>query len=78
LSAWKLPAVFNWLQTRGDINEREMLRTFNCGIGMVILVAEGSANEICQALDTAGESVYRIGRVTNHADNTPRVNYIRS
>jgi phosphoribosylformylglycinamidine cyclo-ligase len=78
LSAWELPEVFNWLQTRGGINETEMLRTFNCGIGMVILVAEGSANEICQALDTAGEAVHRIGRVTNHPKNTPRVNYIRS
>ena len=78
LSAWELPAVFNWLQSRGGINETEMLRTFNCGIGMVMLVAEDSADEICQALDTAGEVVYRIGRVTNHADKTSRVNYIRS
>ena len=78
LSAWELPAVFNWLQTRGGINETEMLRTFNCGIGMVILVAEDSADEICHALDTAGEAVYRIGRVTNHADKTSRVKYIRS
>jgi len=78
LSAWELPAVFQWLQTRGGINETEMLRTFNCGIGMVILVAEDIADEICQALDTAGEAVYKIGRVTNHAGNTPRVTYIRS
>ena len=35
LSAWQLPPVFKWLQTRGGIEEKEMLRTFNCGIGMV-------------------------------------------
>lgn len=78
LSAWEFPEVFKWLQSRGNIEEQEMLRTFNCGIGMVILVAEDSADEICQALSAADEAVFRIGRVTGHAKNSPRVNYIRS
>ena len=78
LSAWELPAVFNWLQTRGGINETEMLRTFNCGIGMALLVAEDSVTEICRVLSEADEPVYRIGRVTQHQDGEPRVNYIRS
>ncbi len=78
LSAWKFPAVFNWLQTHGGIKEQEMLRTFNCGIGMVLLVTEDSAGEICRALDKAEEPVYRLGRVIEHSDSTSRVNYIRS
>jgi phosphoribosylformylglycinamidine cyclo-ligase len=78
LSAWKMPAVFEWLQSRGRISEQEMLRTFNCGIGMVILVTEESADNICRALAAAGESVYRIGRVTGHQAKASRVNYIRS
>jgi len=78
LSAWELPAVFNWLQTRGGIGEQEMLRTFNCGIGMVILVTEDSADEICRALAEADETVYRLGRVIKHSDTAPRVTYIRS
>ena len=78
LSAWEFPEVFNWLQTRGGIEEQEMLRTFNCGIGMVILVAEDSADEICQALSEANESVYHLGHVTEHSVDTQRVKYIRS
>ena len=78
LSAWEFPAVFNWLQRRGGIEEQEMLRTFNCGIGMVILVAESSADEISQALAAADEAVCRLGKVTKQADNGPRVSYVRS
>jgi phosphoribosylformylglycinamidine cyclo-ligase len=78
LSAWEMPAVFNWLQKRGRIDEQEMLRTFNCGIGMVILVAEKSADKICGVLTEAGEPVYRIGHVTEHQAKASRVNYIRS
>ena len=78
LSAWELPAVFSWLQTNGGIEEKEMLRTFNCGIGMALLVAEDSATEICRVLSEADEPVYRIGHVTQHRDGEPRVNYIRS
>ena len=78
LSAWEFPEVFNWLQTRGGIEEQEMLRTFNCGIGMVILVAAESADEISRALAAAGESVCRLGTVTELADAGQRVSYIRS
>jgi len=78
LSAWELPAIFKWLQSRGGINEQEMLRTFNCGIGMVLLVAEDSVDEICRALTEAGEPVFRLGRVIQSSDPTRRVNYIRS
>ncbi len=78
LSAWTLPAVFQWLQARGGIEEKEMLRTFNCGIGMVLLVSEASADDICAALKRADEPVYRLGRVVDCEDGGRRVNYIRS
>ena len=78
LSAWQMPAVFRWLQTSGGIEEQEMLRTFNCGIGMALLVTEDSADEICRKLTEADESVYRLGRVIECPDSTRRVNYIRS
>jgi len=78
LSAWELPAVFQWLQERGGIEEQEMLRTFNCGIGMALLVAENSVEEICSALNKAGEHVYRLGRVIESSDDTRRIRYIRS
>ncbi len=78
LSAWALPAVFRWLQDSGQIDESEMLRTFNCGIGMVILVSEESAHDICQALTSAGHAPYRLGRVVAHHESGPRVTYIRT
>ena len=78
LSSWQFPDVFDWLQSRGGIEEREMLRTFNCGIGMVILAGEDDADHICKALNKVGERVHRIGRVTDTADAPQRVQYIRS
>jgi len=78
LSAWKFPAVFKWLQSRGRIDEQEMLRTFNCGIGMVLLTSADSADEIFQLLYKAGESVYRLGRVIEGSEIAPRVSYTRS
>jgi len=78
LSAWSLPAIFQWLQTRGGIEEKEMLRTFNCGIGMVLVVDKNSAGEISAALQRAGEAVYPLGRVIDCADNRRRVTYIRT
>jgi phosphoribosylformylglycinamidine cyclo-ligase len=55
-----------------------MLRTFNCGIGMVLLVAEDTAADVCRTLKASGEAVYRIGKVTETADGEPRVSYLRS
>jgi len=78
LSAWALPAVFRWLQNAGEIAESEMLRTFNCGIGMAILVSEDSADDICHTLASAGEAVYRLGRVVEHDESELRVTYIRT
>ena len=78
LSAWEFPPVFKWLQEKGGIQEQEMLRTFNCGIGMVLLVTEDIADDVCKALQSSGDAVYRIGKVTQPADNEARVIYTRS
>jgi len=77
LSAWKMPAVFQWLQSRGNIGEKEMLRTFNCGIGMVLIVDENAAGDVGSALKSAGEAVIELGRVVGRADGQRRVEYIR-
>lgn len=63
LDAWSLPEVFRWLAHRGGIEAPEMLKTFNCGIGMVLVVAEESAEELASTLRLAGESVVPLGRV---------------
>ena len=66
-AAWPRPAVFSWLQRAGNVEEREMLRTFNCGIGMVIVVAADDAERARALLARQGETVFRIGAVRARA-----------
>ncbi len=61
--AWPLPPLFRWLQERGNVADGEMHRVFNCGIGMVIVVAEKDAKRAQALLEKAGERVWRIGEV---------------
>ncbi len=63
LDAWELPGVFGWLMEEGGLSEPEMLKTFNCGIGMVVVADAGRAGALAAALSEAGESVSVIGRV---------------
>jgi len=58
---WPLPPVFQWLAQQGEMEDRELARTLNCGIGMVAIVDPGAANTVQQSLNEAGETVYRIG-----------------
>ncbi len=62
-SAWELPAVFNFLREQGNIETREMARTFNCGIGMVLVIAPESVDEAMGILTSEGETVYRLGEI---------------
>ena len=63
LDAWDLPAVFRWLAETGNISEAELLKTFNSGIGMVVVVSAENAEAIEKLLYEQGETVYRIGTV---------------
>ncbi len=65
--SWPLPPLFVWLQQRGNVAELEMLRVFNCGIGMVVIVAEQHARAATELLSAAGETVWRIGAVYERA-----------
>ena len=62
-AAWPRPKLFDWLQAEGNVAENEMHRVFNCGIGMVIVVAAADAEQAMAELKAAGEAVYRIGRI---------------
>ena len=63
LGAWALPEVFAWLRGVGGMDEREMLKTFNCGIGMIVVVDADRAGALKDVLDGAGETVVDLGRV---------------
>ena len=62
-ASWPRPEVFQWLQREGNVAEDEMHRVFNCGIGMVVVVAEADAGPATALLTAAGETVHRIGRI---------------
>jgi phosphoribosylformylglycinamidine cyclo-ligase len=63
LGAWQLPPVFQWLAAEGGLAEAEMLKTFNAGIGMVLVVAADRAEALAALLAEAGESVHPLGHV---------------
>ena len=63
LDSWARPAVFGWLQQAGNIEETEMLRTFNCGIGFVLCVAPAFEDDVLDSLTRAGEMAVSIGRI---------------
>jgi phosphoribosylformylglycinamidine cyclo-ligase len=61
--AWKMPAIFRYLQDQGGIEPKEMVRTFNCGIGMAIVVSREDETEVFNSLHEAGETIYRLGAI---------------
>ncbi len=67
---WAQPAVFDWLQHQGNIEDDELLRTFNCGIGMVAVVPEERADEAVALLTDAGEIASVIGRIEAEQGDT--------
>lgn len=72
--SWDLPALFKWLQAEGNITHAEMYKTFNCGIGMAVVVAKEHVSEAKALLTDAGETVYEIGHIrTQHAGEAPTV-----
>jgi phosphoribosylformylglycinamidine cyclo-ligase len=64
LTSWRAPAVFGWLANAGRLPEAEMLRTFNCGIGMVAVVAKAEADALVRLLHEWGEAPVVIGEIT--------------
>ena len=74
LGAITVPPVFGWLARSGGVAESEMLRTFNCGIGMIVVVASDAADGVSATLREAGEAPVRLGRIVEAGAD--RVTYI--
>lgn len=72
-SNWQRNAIFDWLQTQGSIADEEMYRTFNCGIGMVVCVAEAAAEQTLNILTQNGEKCWPIGFIEACPANQPQV-----
>ncbi|MDA1154389.1 MAG: phosphoribosylformylglycinamidine cyclo-ligase [Proteobacteria bacterium] len=67
LGSWSLPPVFGWLVQTGGMAQAELLKTFNAGIGMVLVVDAARAEALAALLSEAGETVHRIGTITEGA-----------
>lgn len=71
-SSWTMPPLFKWLQEQGNVDAQEMYRVFNCGVGMVVIVAAEDADAAIASLSAAGETVYRLGRIDARKDGEPQ------
>ena len=74
--SWRWPPIFHWLQDAGKVNTAEMYRTFNCGIGMVLVVSPGEAEKTLGLLRTVGEPAWRLGTIREHDGKAGRVRYV--
>jgi phosphoribosylformylglycinamidine cyclo-ligase len=73
INSWQRPAVFDWLQAQGNVDEIEMHRVLNCGVGMIICVAPEDAEAALACLRAAGEQPWVIGRIDSAAEGSDRV-----
>jgi phosphoribosylformylglycinamidine cyclo-ligase len=70
--SWKRPAIFDWLKRHGNIDELEMQRTFNCGIGMAVIVSQADAPATLAALAADGVEAYEIGAIVKRDPGSPQ------
>jgi phosphoribosylformylglycinamidine cyclo-ligase len=74
--AWPVPPVFRWLGRTGRVPTEEMLRAFNCGLGMVLVVADADAEAATALLTRGGETVFRIGTIEADVEQAePRISF---
>jgi phosphoribosylformylglycinamidine cyclo-ligase len=74
--AWQRPIIFNLLQNLGNVTDAEMHRTFNNGIGMIVVVPEKSAQEVIDRLGAMDETAYAIGEITDRELNEKQVQWV--
>jgi phosphoribosylformylglycinamidine cyclo-ligase len=72
-NAWQRPAIFDWLQMSGNIANREMLRTFNCGIGMIVCVAADKADAALAILQQQSRGAVILGQISKSEQQKPVV-----
>jgi len=75
LSTWQFPEIFQWLQQHGNVADSDMLTTFNCGIGMIVCVAEADVQETLAVLTGLGEQACVVGAIIASSDGKPSVVY---
>ena len=75
-ASWQRPAIFGWLQEAGNVDDFEMLRTFNCGIGMVVVTGPEHAGAVLEHMQTNGIDAWQIGEIRAGTQDEPSVELI--
>jgi phosphoribosylformylglycinamidine cyclo-ligase len=75
-SSWQMPAVFEWLQKSGNVSSYEMFKTFNCGVGMIVIVDENNADSTVALLNSEGEHAWVIGEVEACSENDTQIELV--
>jgi len=78
LDSWRLPPVFGWLAREAGLPESEMLRTFNCGVGLIVAADAARASDVIAALNGADENAFVIGTLVSAEASEPAVRYTGS
>ena len=74
--SWKIPSIFNWLKEKANINDDELYKTFNCGIGMVLIADSKDQENIMEILKKTGETPYLIGKIVNKNSDDSQIEII--
>jgi phosphoribosylformylglycinamidine cyclo-ligase len=77
INSWLRPPIFDWLQQQGNITDKEMYRTFNCGIGMLVCVAQDKIDLTINFLNEKGETAWLIGHIEANSNETIKLHGIR-
>lgn len=75
LNTWERPEIFNWLQTNGNIEDSEMLRTFNCGVGLAVIIPEDITEELISALRHDDITAWKMGQIEAADHQEPFVEF---
>ena len=75
INSWERPSIFNWLKEKGNVKEAEMLRTFNCGIGMVACIDRNDVGQALALLAKAGEEALVIGEIGERREEAEPVTF---
>jgi len=70
--SWNMPSIFQWLKEKANIGDEELYKTFNCGIGMVVITNPNDKEEAIRILEQNGETVFVLGEIANREINEPR------
>ena len=72
-NSWKIPKLFDWIKSEASLDDDELFKTFNCGIGMVIIVEKESKNRVMSSLRNSKENVFEIGKITKKNGNETQI-----